>query len=67
MHRLPNGNTVVCNWGGHGHRGKQAQIFEITKEKELVAQVYDNDLFTMPSTIQILGINGNPEKGELLK
>jgi hypothetical protein len=67
LHRLPNGNTVVCNWGGHGYKGQQAQIFEVSRDKQLIGSVFDNDLFTMPSTIQILDMDGRPEKGQLFK
>ena len=39
--RLANGNTIICNWGGHGHVGEQAQIVEITAEKEVVGELFD--------------------------
>ena len=35
--RLPNGNTVFCNYLGHGHIGEQPMFFEITPEKKIVA------------------------------
>ncbi|MBM3999883.1 MAG: hypothetical protein FJ297_10150 [Planctomycetes bacterium] len=41
MQRLANGNTLVCNWGGHGHIGKQPQIFEITRDKKIVGEFFD--------------------------
>jgi len=63
--RLPNGNTVLCNWGGHGHLGKQAQIVEITPEKKVVWQVFDNKKFSTPLHIQLLDVEGDPAKGEL--
>lgn len=65
--RLPNGNTVLCNWGGHGHVGEQAQIIEITPDKEVVWQVFDNQQFTTPLHIQLLDIKGDPAKGELVR
>ena len=54
MQRLPNGNTVITNWGGHGHRGEQAQIVEITKDKKVVGRVFDYELVNEPSAIHIL-------------
>ncbi len=65
--RLPNGNTVLCNWGGHGHLGKQAQIVEITPDKKVVWQVFDNEKFSTPLHIQLLDVPGNPAKGELVR
>ena len=35
VRRLPNGNTLICNWGGHGG-AKGPALFEITRQKELV-------------------------------
>jgi len=48
IQRLPNGNTIICNWGGHGHLGKQAQILEVTPEKKIVWQIFDNEQFSTP-------------------
>ena len=48
MQRLANGNTLVCNWGGHGYVGQQPQIFEVTPEKKVVGEIYD---FTQFNTI----------------
>jgi hypothetical protein len=67
IHRLPNGNTVICNWGGHGHRNGQAQIFEITRDKKVVWEVSDWDKFKTISTLQILDVEGRMEKGELYR
>lgn len=67
LQRLPNGNTVICNWGGHGHRGEQAQLVEITKDKKVIGKVFNYDMLNEPSAIQILDLPGKPEKGELLK
>lgn len=65
INRLPNGNTVVCNWGGHGHKNEQAQIFEITKDKKVVWEVNDWNKFSSMSTIQILDSDGKLIEGEL--
>lgn len=36
MQRLPNGNTIVCNWLGHNQFGTAPHILEITKDKKVV-------------------------------
>ena len=34
IQRLPNGNTVICNWLGHGQFGKAPHLVEITPGKQ---------------------------------
>lgn len=58
IQRLSNGNTIICNWGGHGHIGEQAQIIEITPEKKVVCQIFDNKKFITPLHIQLLDTKG---------
>jgi hypothetical protein len=36
IQRLPNGNTVICNWLGHNQLGKAPHIIEVTKDKKVV-------------------------------
>lgn len=67
MQRLPNGNTVFCNWGGHGQIGEQPQIIEITHNKKVVGAIFDNSNYITPLQIQILDTPGDPSKGELIK
>jgi hypothetical protein len=67
LQRLPNGNTVICNWGGHGHRGEQAQIIEITPTKKVVGKVFNYELVNEPSTIHVLDIASKAGKDKLLK
>lgn len=43
--RLPNGNTIICNWAGHGYVGKQPQLVEVTPEKEVVGELFDYTRF----------------------
>ena len=57
VQRLPNGNTIVCNWGGHGYKIGQAQVFEITRDKKVVWEVNDWEKFKTISSIQILDEN----------
>ena len=42
MQRLPNGNTVFCNYLGHGHLGKQPHVFELTPDKKVVWSFTDH-------------------------
>ncbi|MHB8864523.1 MAG: beta-propeller domain-containing protein [Pirellulaceae bacterium] len=59
LQRLPNGNTIVCNWGGHGHVGEQPQVFEVTRDKKVVGEVYDYTQFGTISGIFILDLKGD--------
>ena len=53
--RMANGNTVICNWPGHGDIPKdQPSVFEITPEKKVVWEVRDPKK-KMISCIRILG------------
>ncbi|KAB2674157.1 MAG: hypothetical protein DVB31_02570 [Verrucomicrobia bacterium] len=63
--RLPNGNTVVCNYLGHGHIGEQPQFFEVTPGKKVVWQFDDHAHFKTINQIQLLDVPGNAAKGEL--
>lgn len=67
LQRLPNGNTVVCNWGGHGHIGGQPLIFEVTPDKKVVWQVDDHKTFRAISGVQLLDVPGDVTKGEILR
>ncbi len=67
VQRLPNGDTVVCNWGGHGHIGQQPLIFEVTPDKQVVWKVEDNSQFRTISSVQILDVRGDPIKGQVLR
>jgi hypothetical protein len=67
VQRLPNGNTVVCNWGGHGHKGQQPQVFEVTRDKKVVWQVHDDERFRFIPVIQLLDVEGDVTKGEILR
>lgn len=67
LQRLPSGNTVVCNWGGHGHLGQQPLIFEVTPDKKVVWQVEDYKQFKAISGAQVLDVKGDVTKGEVLR
>ena len=40
--RLPNGNTLIVNWGGHYREGTQPLAFEVTPNKKLVWSIAPN-------------------------
>jgi hypothetical protein len=65
MQRLPNGNTVLTNWLGHGHFGEAPHIIEVTSDKRVV-WIYANhrDLRTV-SSIQLLDVPGDVTRGEI--
>ncbi len=65
LQRLPNGNTMVCNWGGHGFIGQQPQIFEITRDKRVVGEVYDFKQFGTISGVFMLDVEGDPTRFEI--
>ena len=67
LQRLANGNTVVCNWGGHGHMGQQPQIFEVTRGKKVVGVIYDYKQFSSIGGAHIIGEKGDPANFEVLR
>jgi hypothetical protein len=67
MQRLANGNTVVCNWGGHGFTGQQPQIFEVTRDKKVVGEIFDNKQFVTIAGIYLMDTEGDPAKFEIAR
>ena len=65
FHRLPNGNTVLCNWLGHGQFGKAPHLIEVTREKQVVWTFADHQTMRTISSIQLLDVPGNPLRGEI--
>jgi hypothetical protein len=65
--RLPNGNTVFCNYLGHGHLGEQSQVFELTRDKKVVWSYGENTPFKSINQIQLLDVKGDVTKGEILR
>jgi len=53
VHRLSNGNVVLCNWPGHGGIDNQAQLLEVTRDKKVVWQLKDPRL-NMISSVTVL-------------
>ncbi len=65
LQRLPNGNTLICNWGGHGYVGQQPQIVEITRDKKVVGEIYDFDQFGTISGVFLLGLDQDASNFEV--
>jgi hypothetical protein len=63
--RLPNGNTLFCNYLGHGHIGEQPQAIEVTPDKKVVWQCADHARFKTINQMQILDVAGDVTKGEI--
>ena len=65
--RLPNGNTIFCNYLGHGHLKQQPHLFEITRDKQVVWSFADHAQFKTVNQIQLLDVPGDVTKGEILR
>jgi outer membrane protein assembly factor BamB len=66
LHRLPNGNTVMSNWVGHGEFGNAPHIIEVTPDKKVVWTFQDHATMKTVSSVQVLDVPGDPLKGEVL-
>jgi hypothetical protein len=65
LQRLPNGNTLVSNWLGHGQFGQAPHLIEVTPEKKVVWTFADHKTMKTISTVQLLDVAGDPLKGEV--
>lgn len=65
FHRLPNGNTVIANWLGHGQFGKAPHVIEITPAKQVVWSSADHQKFRTVSSVQMLDVQGDVTRGEI--
>jgi hypothetical protein len=63
--RLPNGNTVVSNWQGHGQFGSGPHVIEVTPDKNVVWPFADHRTMKTISSLQILDVPGDATKGEV--
>jgi len=54
LQRLPNGNTVMSNWLGHGNFGKSAHLIEVTPDKQVVWTFFDHQTMKTISSVQVL-------------
>ena len=64
--RLPNGNTLVSNWLGHGKFGTAPHIIEITPDKKVVWSFADHKTMKTVSSVLLLDVPGDAIKGEIL-
>lgn len=55
FHRLPNGNTVMSNWLGHGKLDVAPQILEVTPDKKIVWTYANYQVMKTISSVVILG------------
>ena len=65
--RLPNGNTVITNWLGHGKLGQGVPLFEITRDKRIVWMFTDSRNTKAITGVQVLAEDGQLLKGPVLR
>jgi hypothetical protein len=65
LQRLPNGNTVMCNWVGHGKFGKAPHLIEVTPDKKVAWAFSDHQTMQTVSSVQLLDVPGDVIKGEI--
>ncbi len=65
VQRLPNGNTVMSNWLGHGQFGKAPHLIEVTPDKQVVWSFQDHQTMRTISSIQLLDVAGDVTRGEI--
>ena len=65
--RLPNGNTIICNYLGGGFMGQQPQAFEVTREKQVVWEFAAHDHFKTVNQIYLLDLPGKPSLTKVLR
>jgi hypothetical protein len=66
LQRLPNGNTVISNWLGHGKFGTAPHLIEVTRDKKVVWSFADHQTMKTISSVQLLDVPGDVTKGEIL-
>lgn len=66
VQRLPNGNTVICNWLGHGQFGKAPHLLEIASDKRVVWTFADHAMMKTISSVQLLDVPGDALAGTVL-
>jgi len=65
LQRLPNGNTVVTNWLGHGNIGKAPHVIEFTRDKKVVWTFSDHKTMKTIASLQMLDVPGDTTKWEI--
>ena len=66
VQRLPNGNTILSNWLGHGHFGQSPHLMEVTPDKKVIWTFADHKNMKTISSVQLLDVPGNAVTGEIL-
>lgn len=66
VQRLPNGNTVMCNWLGHRQFGTGPHVIEVTPQKQVVWTFADHQTMRTISNVQLLDVPGDVTRGEIL-
>lgn len=65
LQRLPNGNTVMSNWQGHGELASGPHVLEVTPAKQVVWTFADHQTMKTVSSLQLLDVPGNATKDEV--
>jgi hypothetical protein len=65
LQRLPNGNTVMSNWLGHGNLGTGPHLIEVTPDKKVVWTFADHKTMKTISSVQVLDVPGDATKGQV--
>jgi hypothetical protein len=65
LQRLPNGNTVMSNWQGHGQFGSGPHLIEVTPDKKVVWTFADHQAMKTISSLQLLDMPGDATRGEV--
>ena len=65
--RLPNGNTLVCNYLPGDFMGKQPQAFEVTRDKRVVWEFTDHARFKTVNQIYLLDLPTKGKKAVVLR
>jgi hypothetical protein len=66
FHRLPNGNTLISNWVGHGQFGNAPHLLEITPDKRVVWTYANHTDMRTVSSVQVLNEHTKPLPGEAI-
>jgi hypothetical protein len=66
LQRLPNGNTVISDWQGHGKFGQAPHLIEVTPDKKVVWTFADHKTMRTISSVLILDTPADPVKGEVV-
>ena len=65
LQRLPNGNTLMCNWLGHGQFGRAPHLIEVTPDKRVAWTFADHVAFKTISSVQRLDVPGDATQWQI--